>query len=39
VFSVATGNKHQHKHEEEQLLMEALGLAQWDPKDAPKGVQ
>jgi len=39
VCSVATGSKHQHKHEEEQLLMEALGLAQWDPKDVPKGVQ
>lgn len=37
--SVATGNKYQHKHEEEELLLEALGLAEWDPKDTPKGVQ
>jgi 2-oxoglutarate dehydrogenase E1 component len=37
--SVATGNKYQHKHEEETLLKEALGLHVDDPLRATKGVQ
>jgi hypothetical protein len=36
--SVATGSKYQHKHEEERLLKEALGLPVEELKQA-KGVQ
>jgi len=37
--SVATGNKYQHKHEEETLLKEALGLHVDEPGRTTKGVQ
>lgn len=37
--SVATGNKYQHKHEEETLLKEALGLPVDEPGRTTKGVQ
>ena len=37
--SVATGNKYQHKHEEETLLKEALGLEVEEPGRTTKGVQ
>jgi len=37
--SVATGNKYQHKHEEETLLKEALGLNVGEPWRTTKGVQ
>ena len=36
--SVATGSKYQHKHEEEVLLKEALGLPH-DEVNKSKGVQ
>ena len=36
--SVATGSKYQHKHEEENLLKEALGLP-FEEMKSSKGVQ
>jgi 2-oxoglutarate dehydrogenase E1 component len=38
LYSVATGSKYQHKHEEETLLKEALGLKVQEP-GTTKGVQ
>ena len=37
--SVATGSKYQHKHEEENLLKDALGLPVEQPGRTTKGVQ
>jgi hypothetical protein len=37
--SVATGSKYQHKHEEETLLKEALGLPVEESRMATKGDQ
>jgi hypothetical protein len=37
--SVATGSKYQHKHEEETLLKEALGLLVEEPVKTTEGVQ
>jgi len=37
--SVATGSKYQHKHEEETLLKEALGLPVEEPGRTTEGVQ